>query len=229
MAVHTIIDLIMNWITIPLLADNMWLAWGSMRLAILFDDIMYQVIFDFQFARMLPYKPMEEEGTPDDQVTFGGHVEPSRPVVISPGPGLQAPNQVSGITHGLNSSTVPWFPLWITCTSIWHSSLSLQWRHNGRDGVSNHQCLPNCLFWRRSKKTSKLRVTDLCEGNSPMTGEFPAQMASNAENVSIWWRHHELEASCLWTFHKNSFDDWLPVDSIYGYPIVKWVILTVGW
>ena len=22
------------------------------------------------------------------------------------------------------------------------------------------------------------------------TGEFPAQMASNAENVSIWWRHH---------------------------------------
>ena len=24
------------------------------------------------------------------------------------------------------------------------------------------------------------------------TGEFPAQMASNAENVSIWWRHHYL-------------------------------------
>ena len=41
-----------------------------------------------------------------------------------------------------------------------------------------------------SKKTSKLRVTGLCVGNSPVTGEFPAQMASNAENVSIWWRHH---------------------------------------
>ena len=27
-------------------------------------------------------------------------------------------------------------------------------------------------------------------GNSPVTGEFPAQMASNAKNVSIWWRHH---------------------------------------
>ena len=27
-------------------------------------------------------------------------------------------------------------------------------------------------------------------GNSPVTGEFPAQMASNTENVSIWWRHH---------------------------------------
>ena len=43
---------------------------------------------------------------------------------------------------------------------------------------------------RRSKKTSKLRVTGLCAGNSPVTGEFPAQRASNVENVSIWWRHH---------------------------------------
>ena len=34
---------------------------------------------------------------------------------------------------------------------------------------------------RRSKKTSKLRVTGLCEGNSPVIGEFPAQKASNAE------------------------------------------------
>ena len=41
-----------------------------------------------------------------------------------------------------------------------------------------------------SKKTSKLRVTGLCAGNSPGTSEFPAQMASYAENVSIWWRHH---------------------------------------
>ena len=69
----------------------------------------------------------------------------------------------------------------------------LRWRHNGRDSVSNHQphdCLLHRLFRRRSKKTSKLRVTGLCVGNSPGTGEFPAQMASYAENVSIWWRHH---------------------------------------
>ena len=44
------------------------------------------------------------------------------------------------------------------------------------------------------KKTSKLRVAGLCVGNSPVTGEFPAQMASNAENVSIWWRHHVMAA-----------------------------------
>ena len=48
------------------------------------------------------------------------------------------------------------------------------------------------LFRRRPKKTFKLRVTGLWEGNSPGTGEFPSQMASNAENVSIWWRHHHM-------------------------------------
>ena len=70
---------------------------------------------------------------------------------------------------------------------------SLQWRHNGRDSVSNqqpHDCFLNRLFRRRSKKTSKLRVTGLCAGNSSEADEVPAQMASNAENVSIWWRHH---------------------------------------
>ena len=71
--------------------------------------------------------------------------------------------------------------------------IALQWRHNGCNSVSNHQshhCLLNRLFRRRSKKTSKLRVTGLCAGNSPGTVEVPAQMASYAENVSIWWRHH---------------------------------------
>ena len=66
----------------------------------------------------------------------------------------------------------------------------LQWRHNEHYGVSHHQrldCLLNRLFMRRSKKTSNLRVTGLCEGNSPVTGGFSAQRASNAENVTIWW------------------------------------------
>ena len=57
---------------------------------------------------------------------------------------------------------------------------TLQWHHNEHDGVWNHRRL-DCLFRRRSKKTWKLRVTGLCEGNSPVTGEpavtgeFPAQ------------------------------------------------------
>ena len=72
----------------------------------------------------------------------------------------------------------------------------LRWRHNERDGVSNHQphdCLLDHSFRPHPNKTSKLRVAGLCEGNSPVTGEFPAQMASNAENVSIWWRQHVSE------------------------------------
>ena len=40
-------------------------------------------------------------------------------------------------------------------------------------------------------KTQRTHVTGLSEGNPPVIGEFPSQRGSNAENVSIWWRHHE--------------------------------------
>ena len=89
--------------------------------------------------------------------------------------------------------------------------VTLLWRHNGLDGVSNHQphdCLLNRSFRHRSKKTSKLRVTGLCAGNSMVTGEFPAQMASDAENASIWWRHHDaMRSHCepaYSTFNKHT-------------------------
>ena len=68
-------------------------------------------------------------------------------------------------------------------------ALPLQWRHYEHEDVSNHRrldCLLNRLFRRRSKRTTKLRVTGLCEGNLPVTDGFPSQRASNAENVSIW-------------------------------------------
>ena len=77
-------------------------------------------------------------------------------------------------------------------------SITLQWRHDQWDDVSNHRrldCLLNRWFRRRSKKTSKLRDTGLCEGNPPVTGGFPSQRASNAVNVSIWWGHHGICSS----------------------------------
>ena len=83
----------------------------------------------------------------------------------------------------------------ITCITPVAPHLPLHWRHNGLDGVSNHQpryCLLNRLFRRRSKKISKLRIAGLCAGNSPVTGVFSAQIVSNVENVPIWWRHHAL-------------------------------------
>ena len=62
---------------------------------------------------------------------------------------------------------------------FWENGLfngsALQWRHNEGDGVSTHQphdCLLNRLFRCRSNQTSKLRVTGLCEGNSPLTDRF---------------------------------------------------------
>ena len=51
-----------------------------------------------------------------------------------------------------------------------------------------------------AKKTYKLRVTGLYEGNPPMTGGFPSRRVNNAENVFIWWRHHVR----VWA-HKSHF------------------------
>ena len=75
----------------------------------------------------------------------------------------------------------------------------LQWHHNEWDGVSNHRrldCLLSRLFRRRSKKKSKFRVTGLCEGNSPVTGEFSAQRASNADFFSIQVMTSSWQGDC---------------------------------
>ena len=63
---------------------------------------------------------------------------------------------------------------------------------------------------RRSKKISTLRVTGLGEGNPPVTGGFLSQRSSNAENVSIWWRHHSLPEGLwpqLWGPKKDVISD----------------------
>ena len=68
---------------------------------------------------------------------------------------------------------------------------ALQWRHNGCDGVSNHRCIDyllNRLFGCRWKKTLKLRVTDRFRG----IHQWPPQIASNADDASIWCRHHGM-------------------------------------
>ena len=59
------------------------------------------------------------------------------------------------------------------------------------------------FFRHRSKKTLKFCVTGLCQGNSPVTGDFPAQWASSAENVYIWWYHG---VNCIWL--KLSYHDY---------------------
>ena len=122
------------------------------------------------------------------------------------------PNQTSWCLHekNINIGTIPksfqWGCLYIEIeimpsiclvvrslhdNRIWYDLLPmLQWHHNEHYGISNHQP-HNCLLKCRSQKPSKLHVIGLCEGNSPVTSEFPTQRASNVENVSIRWRHHE--------------------------------------
>ena len=106
-----------------------------------------------------------------------------------------------------NMFSKPLLKLLRVCVRRFHKQIgALLWRHNGLDGISNHQlheCLLNRSFGRRSKKTSKLRATGLCAGNSPETGEFPTQMASNAENVSIRWRHHGTHIHPCPTFRQS--------------------------
>ena len=83
--------------------------------------------------------------------------------------------------------------LWAKVTLLWRHNM----RHNGRHQKPD-DCLFNLSFRRRSKKTSNLRVTGLCVGNSPH------KKASNMENIFIWWRQHDMGVCilvCFFTFY----------------------------
>ena len=108
-------------------------------------------------------------------------------------------------TRGYHLPCLCWLPCGVAPSFA--QAFSLRWRHYGRDSVSNHQlhdCLLNRSIRRRSKKASKVRVTGLCAGNSPGTGEFPEQMASNAECVSIWWRHYYIKCYPILVEQQNA-------------------------
>ena len=73
---------------------------------------------------------------------------------------------------------------------------TVQWRHKERDGVSKHHqrlhCLRNCWFRCIPKKKNQ-RSASLAS----VTGEFPVQKATSAENVYIWWHHHDSFGSLI--------------------------------
>ena len=106
----------------------------------------------------------------------------------------------------------------------------LQWCHKRRDDLSNHQrldCLLNRLYRRTWKKTPKLCVTGLCEGNSPVPGEFPSRRPSNKENISIWWRHHDRKVAkqCIFSCLKSSLDQCVNFrQKIYAGHIVSTIV-----
>ena len=101
---------------------------------------------------------------------------------------------------------------------------TLQWRHNERDGVPNHRRLDglfNHFFRRRSKKRSKLCVTGLCEGNSPVTSPHKGPVARKMLMTSSWtqqivtlWHGHPYRiTSPLWG--ESTSDPWITVTKGY--------------
>ena len=89
-----------------------------------------------------------------------------------------------------------------------------------------HHCVPyhrpferllNNLLWSTSKKHQSSALLAVCNGSSPVTGEFPAQMASNAEYVSILWRHQTLRHKLLSSMESMNLSiklEWSVQDSL---------------
>ena len=101
------------------------------------------------------------------------------------------------IYHNYNITKIPANAfLWAAYLEVsWHSiqkyimhTFSLKWRHDERDGVSNHRRL-DCLL-KRCWGADQRKHQSSGEGNLLVTSGFPSQRASNAKNASIWWRHH---------------------------------------
>ena len=125
-----------------------------------------------------------------------------------------------------------------------------------------------CIYMMTSSNGNIFRVTGPLWGNPPTTGEYPSQsqwrkalmsslmcawthqcarMASNAENISIWWRNHgyscsvlspwhseqsemlsRLSPSCDWTLNVIGNDE--QSSSVYIWRIIcLWMQLIVIW
>ena len=114
------------------------------------------------------------------------------------------------IQQGNTKRDEPIFAFYSKLLSVIH--VTLHCRHNGRDSVSNHQphdCLLNRLFRHRSKKTSKLRVTGLCVGNSPGTGEFPHKWPVTRkmfpfDDVIMWKRRDSEDTLAAWRLESSA-------------------------
>ena len=95
---------------------------------------------------------------------------------------------------------MPWLGGWLKpCRAFCaylkaYNAKALQWRHIERNAVSYHwrlDCFHNRLFRHWSKKISRLHLIGLWRENSSVTGDFPAQRASDAKDDSIWCVVHQ--------------------------------------
>ena len=93
---------------------------------------------------------------------------------------------VPGRQHGLARLTSPSKPMITQYINYIVTSKWVRWRF--KSPVS--RLFAQLFVQAQIEETSKLRVTGLCEGNPPVTGGFPSQSASKAENASILLCHH---------------------------------------
>ena len=116
-------------------------------------------------------------------------------------------------------------------------SATLQWRHNGHDSVSNHQphdCLLNRLFRRKSKKTSKLRVTGLCAGihrwpvNSPQRGPVTRKMFPFDDVIMDMENGITGSTEDVFTERMFPLHHWLFLAPI-GQPFMSSIIISENW
>ena len=117
-------------------------------------------------------------------------------------------------------------------------TIALQWRHYELDDVSNHQCL-RCLLYcwsrRRSKKTSKLRVTGLCAGNSPVNSPhkssltrkmlpfddailmlaFWIHLVEKRSSGKRWWQLDDAKTNLPFSYHTVAYA--IPVVALFKF------------
>ena len=95
----------------------------------------------------------------------------------------------------------------------------LKVRLQGTRQASRGRCASKIKIIKENIKTLRH-----CEGNPPVAGRFPTQRASNAENVSIWWRHHVPRADDISTTKQSTVNTW----AMYlGCTISS--VLTISW
>ena len=94
-----------------------------------------------------------------------------------------------------------WLHCWMFSCSITMTSQCARWRLKS----PAWRLFTQPFIHAQIKENIKApRHWPLC-GNSPVTGEFPAQRTSNAENVSIWWRHHEVYVANTFPYWTNHY------------------------
>ena len=130
----------------------------------------------------------------------------------------RVPNVTNVVSHrALVGERQKWF------CQTYVFSLTLEWCHNERNVVSNRQP-HDCLLYIKAPRHW------FCEGNSPVTCEFTAERASNAENVSIWWRHHVFQPICIVDENLTTVN-WIEYDIfvlniIFVTQMLKWILPT---